>query len=477
MKLYNILAATALICSSCASSEPVDATVNQEGEIVEGSITCDGKAVEDVLVTDGYNFVKSDKRGKFLLTLTDKAKFVSIVTPSGYVADFSDGVPNFYLEVEDDLESYDFELQEWGQKESYSLITIGDIQYASQAHLDKFDNDVLPEIKKDVEQDYLSQGVEPVLITLGDITWDNSSLYGEYLENVATIPAPLYPVIGNHDHDKELKGDEATAHFYEESFGPTYYGFNLGDDYYIVLDNIIYDTQKAYDVALNQTQRDWLKSYLSYVPAGANVYVCMHSPIMYGYSDSAITGDYKEWIGLFDGYKLSVISGHTHILYNKETLPGIFEHNVGAACGAWWTAPIGKDGAPIGYQVFESKDNSDATWRYKSIGYDDDYQIKLYGPATLKEYPNSVIAYIWGEDAKWSIEGQFGDVEVAPKRVTMTNPDYEAHIADRESVPGFIAPTKSDAYFVFEIPAGSDAKEFKVTATDRFDRKYSATFE
>ena len=66
-----------------------------EARIVSGSVTCGKKKLSDVIVTDGKNFTKTHK-GKFKFEIDDNAEFVYIVTPSGYVADWSSGSPEFY---------------------------------------------------------------------------------------------------------------------------------------------------------------------------------------------------------------------------------------------------------------------------------------------------------------------------------------------------------------------------------------------
>ncbi len=470
---YLFLFLAAIICFAC--TEGTKSNNNGETIAIKGKISCNGAPLSDVLITDGYTFAKSNQKGEYSLKGSKDAQYVSVVTPAGYTTDYRDGVPNFYIEVSSSIESYDFDLIEWGSSDSYALITIGDIQYANQEHLDRFSDEVYPDIKKYVEEKYLINGVKPVLITLGDITWDNFKLYKEYVELISTMPAPFYPVIGNHDYDQYTQGDNGAAHVYNHFFGPTYYAFNLGKDYYIVLDNIVYDTQKKYEVTIDTTQQNWVKEYLKSVPKGSNVYLCMHSPVKVG--SSTIDKKFPEWIGIFDEYELSIISGHTHLLFNKETIPGVFEHNVGAACGSWWTSDIGRDGAPIGYQIFESSNNQPAEWRYKSVGYDDDFQIKLYGAGEVESQPNSVVAYIWAVDNDWNIKGWFDNVEVKAVRDTLTNPDYEAYLKETgEDVGSYKKPALMDSYFVFEVPTGAP-KTFRIEAIDKFGNKYEEALE
>ena len=70
-----------------------------EARVVSGSVTCGKKKLSDVIVTDGKNFTKTQK-GKFKFEIEDNAEFVYIVTPAGYAADWSSGVPAFCQRAE-----------------------------------------------------------------------------------------------------------------------------------------------------------------------------------------------------------------------------------------------------------------------------------------------------------------------------------------------------------------------------------------
>ena len=67
---------------------------------VTGTVTSGEEKLEGVIVTDGKNFTQTKKNGKFAFDIADDAEFVYILTPSGYVADFSSGVPAFYQSAE-----------------------------------------------------------------------------------------------------------------------------------------------------------------------------------------------------------------------------------------------------------------------------------------------------------------------------------------------------------------------------------------
>lgn len=56
---------------------------------VTGEVMCDGKGLSKVVVTDGKSFTTTVDGGRFDFDIEDEADFVYIVTPSGYVADWS----------------------------------------------------------------------------------------------------------------------------------------------------------------------------------------------------------------------------------------------------------------------------------------------------------------------------------------------------------------------------------------------------
>ena len=62
--------------------------------------------VAGVMVTDGLNVVKTDKKGRFSLPGFEKTRFISITTPTGFETQ------QFYLSTKENRKSYDFILTE-----------------------------------------------------------------------------------------------------------------------------------------------------------------------------------------------------------------------------------------------------------------------------------------------------------------------------------------------------------------------------
>ena len=98
----------------------MSAFVTAEARKVTGSVKCGENKLEGVIVTDGTNFTKTLKSGKFTFDIDDNAEFVFIITPAGYVADWSSGVPAFYKAAAG-VSRFDFQLTRTATSTSLNL--------------------------------------------------------------------------------------------------------------------------------------------------------------------------------------------------------------------------------------------------------------------------------------------------------------------------------------------------------------------
>lgn len=83
------------------------------------------KPLAGVMVTDGLNVVKTDKKGRFSLPGFEKTHFISITTPAGYETQ------QFYISTkEENRKSYDFLLTESKrtQEKEHSFVQITDTE-------------------------------------------------------------------------------------------------------------------------------------------------------------------------------------------------------------------------------------------------------------------------------------------------------------------------------------------------------------
>lgn len=430
------------------------------------------KPLKEVLVTDGFTFTVTDYQGHYSLELADKAEFIYLVTPKGYVADFSTGVPQFYQRLEPSKTVYNFNLKQMkGDPDHFVMITMADTQLDTDADVTRMNNETLPDLKETISN-YPEAQVAGII--LGDITWDVYKHNMTYKEFARQTGIPIYPVIGNHDFDKYIEPDEGVdfAHIYKKDFGPLYYAVQLGDVYYVVLNNMIYYGNKRYKVTLEiEDQMKWLELLLNCVlQQDKKVFIAMHAPLKPMPEYPLIPGGEKLKKMLMNKFHAGILSGHFHLNSNTDIGAGIMEHNLGAVCGTWWACGVCRDGAPNGYQVFEGK-GSEVTWYYKATGYDKNYQMTVYDKGRIMERPDAIVAKVWNWDEAWRVrwyeDGKFmGDMS----RFYSYDPDYLKYVNGRRAVEDY-EPVRTDHYFSAVPSVG--AKEVKIEVTDRFGNVYT----
>ena len=94
----------------CVLAALVAAAGIADARKVKGTVTSGEKFLEGVVVTDGSSFTATNFKGQYTLDVREDAEYVYVVTPAGYVADWSSGVPAFYQSV-DGKKKIDFDLQ------------------------------------------------------------------------------------------------------------------------------------------------------------------------------------------------------------------------------------------------------------------------------------------------------------------------------------------------------------------------------
>lgn len=311
---------------------------------IRGTVKCAGTPVSGVTVTDGHSFTESGADGTFTLDADDDALFISIVTPSGYLAPMEQDIPQFFRPYAASTKRYDFELRPWpATGEVYELLAIGDPQPKTAAHFDRLRTEIIPELQRATALGK-QRGTAQAALLLGDIVWDSPELFAGVREQFASLGIPVYGVIGNHDHDRNKYTDREATENYRNHFGPTYYAFDMGRTHYIVLDDIVYHGAKKYDEQIDSLQLAWAAEYARRLPAGSRVCVAMHAPAMKAWKGNQVMESAARLMDAFAGHELHFITGHTHVNSNYDIREGVVEHNVAQICGNLWYDPINKDG-------------------------------------------------------------------------------------------------------------------------------------
>ena len=461
-KIILTIMAMAAICSAADARKVT-------GQVVSGKEKLSG-----VVVSDGENFTKTKKNGKFVLDIKDDAEFVYIVTPAGYAADWSTGVPAFYQEAAG-KDTFVFDLLKTDDSGDYSIIAVSDPQTRTKKHFSKFSAQPMAELAETAGN--LDGAVAGII--LGDICWDSLELLEDYKNEIVRTGVPFYPVVGNHDHEMQVQGDLETSAKYRKAMGPENYAFFLGKDVVIILDNIIYDTQKKYEEGYAPHVLAWVKGLMNYVPKDADLYIAQHGTSFRWFDlEKPWEVAYQELVDLVRGHKVTFISGHTHICNNMNYEENIVEHNVAAICAAWWDTYYCTDGSPSGYKVYECKDGN-IEWYYKSLGKDKDYQVEFFMPGETPLAPECVVANVWDWDSEWKVEWfqdgkPMGELDpsfnLSPNYIKDINRAFKG-----KKIPGYKEPRLNWHYFA-AAPA-KDAKEVKIVVTSRFGKQWECTVD
>ena len=436
-------------------------------EKVSGIIKGDGQPLGEVIVTDGYTFCVTDTNGRYEMDLHQGAEFVYIVTPKGYVADYSTGVPQFYQRITEGQQEYHFDLLPMkGNADEFAMIVMADTQLDTDHDVKRMMEELLPDVKQTVAT-YPDK--QMAAMVLGDLTWDVYKYNLTFKDFARQAGIPFYPVIGNHDFDKYLTPAEGAdyAQMYKQDFGPLYYAVQLGDVYFIALNDMEYYGNKRYKTTLELSdQMNWLSLLLKCVlQQDKQVYLAMHAPVKPSADSPMISGGEKLKNMLINKFHATILSGHYHLNTNSDLGGGLWEHNIGSACGTWWTSDVCRDGTPNGYRVYVGE-GSQVEQYYKATGKDKDYQMKVYQPGRIMDRPDEVVVNVWNWDPMWQVVWyEDGKYQGAMNQFYSYNPEYLEWLNGRRAVADY-APVRTNYYF--SAKPSDKAKEIRVEVTDRY---------
>ncbi len=421
-----------------------------------------GKGIEGVAVTDGYTFTLTDKNGVYQMVADTNALSVYYTTPAEYeINQDSTGIPVFYSTEPLDFTKVnrnDFQLKKLpAVEEDFTLIVVGDPQVKELAHVERYINETVKDIRTTVNAGMADGTIKNVYaITLGDVTFDSIDLWDPMRKSMSDVELSndqklaFFNCIGNHDHSAFYPTDVTATIPYVNTFGPVDYSFDRGNVHIVVMDNVICtehkveheevpdDCQWSYYGGITDAQMEWLKQDLANVKDKENkmVVFCAHIP----FRGNNKFDNHNNVLNLLTEFEQAhLMIGHTHYSQNyihenfvcKGGLP-VYEHIHNSACGSWWRSNSDVVGAPNSYNVYDVKGTRITEWYTKGVGHDADFQIRVYdgnqeytgkkgyvftwdkggvtprkgvkgpGNPTLK---NCLVAQIWDDDnTYWKVE-------------------------------------------------------------------------
>lgn len=409
-----------------------------------------------IYVSNQTDIVATDDQGRYRLPVTDDTTLF-VIKPRNWMTPVDEEfqLPRFYythkpngspeskypgVEPTGPLPaSVDFALSKRAEPDTFRAVFFGDTQARNEKELEYMAHDVIRELIG-VDADF---GV-----TLGDIVFDNLSIFDQHNRTVALIGIPWYNVIGNHDLNFDAPNDTLSDETFERVFGPNYYSFDHGPVHFVVLDNIywrIKDGKGGYEGQFGDTQLAWLEKDLALVPEEKLVVLTMHIPV-------TRCNDREALYRLIEDrpYTLSV-SAHTHtqehvFLGEKDGWHGAKPHHHivhVTVCGSWWQgAPdergiphaTMRDGAPNGYSIV-TFDGHTAKFTFKAASRPAAYQMNIYAPYTVRPgaaAETEVLANIFGGSERSTVEMRLGDGEWIPMEKVIRLDPYKVAIREQE---------------------------------------------
>lgn len=461
---------TLLVISAISYAQNI---VIEPGKNLVGIVNDGHKGVEGVVVSDGYTVTTTNKDGVYQLERNEKAKFVFISTPSNYEIPVEGRLPVQHKRINQELKTVyaNFQISKAKSENNFTLVAISDPQPSHGWEADRFRNETVEDINALIKSYH--QNTPTIGIVVGDLVWDAPKLYPTMVDKFNDLHFTILPVIGNHDHDQNVKNDDYKAsHNFEKYFGPTYYSYNKGQCHFVVLDDMIYGDRKNYVNEITLEQLEWLKQDLSHVDKNKLIILGVHVPTTY---KGKTLNNTKELYDILEGYKVVIISGHTHDGETTFVNENIVEYNLHAAFGSGWVGDIGRSGVPNGYGVFEIKGNKLENYYYKSTNLDKELQMKLYPLNSWKSKADCMIANIWNWDEKWTVEVyENGKKMEGVNKYTDFDPyAYEyMHGPKKPKHRPSTEPKKTHKLFSYK-PSSKDAI-IKFVAKDEFNNEYSS---
>jgi hypothetical protein len=510
--LIFMISVTALIANSSAFTQnTIKGTVfedsNRNLKFNPGE-----KGVEGILVSNQIEVVTTDADGKYTLPISEKM-IIFITKPAGYELPLNEVyLPQFYY-IHDQKGSpamqypgisttgplpveINFPIFQVQKSDTFTAVIFSDPQPRSDQELSYIRDDVISEL--------IGTGAK-FGITLGDILYDDLSLFERYNKIVAQIGIPFFNVPGNHDMNYDAVDDVHSLETFKKNFGPPYYAFQYGKVHFIVLDNVEYQGENKkgnYIGRIGAKQLQWLANQLQYIPEDHLIVLNMHIPFhtFIGSHPTVRVANREKIFSLIQNRKhLLALAGHMHMIEHQylgkendwnSTKP-LHQIICGAVSGSWWSGPPDvrgipiadqRDGVPNGYHVIRFEGNSFRE-RYKAAQYDQSYQLRISQPSDMvnKDSLNTmrIVVNVFNGSEKTRVTCTIDDTSpIKMNQETMIDPYIESiHTNYPEYYLDWIKPRLSNHIWTMSLPSDLNFGIHKITvqAINQYGNYYQTT--
>lgn len=466
--------------------------------------------VANVLVSNQNDVTISDENGKYEITSSEET-VIFITKPNGYKVPLNRlNIPQFYyihqpggspeqkykgIDPTGNLpSSLDFPLHKYTEKDSFSVVLFADPQPRSLEEIHYIRDDVVAELV----------GYPAAFgVALGDVMFDDLSLYDAYKEVIAKIGFPFYYVAGNHDINFDSSDDTHALETFKSHFGPPYYSFDYGKVHFVVLDDVEWknegEEEAHYIGKIGEKQLRWLENDIQYVPGEYLVVLMMHIPLNALISEHEAI-NVKDCDELFQILKnrdhVLALAGHMHIMEHQYLTSDIgwqgknpFHHiTLATVSGTWWNGPEDergipiadqRDGVPNGYHIMTFNGNR-YTEQFKAAGKDASYQLRITFPnGTLNREQLSdslIIVNVFNGGEKSVVEYRIDNGEYKSlERQIRTDPYFVSLLSThKDKYPDWIESHISNHIWTGNFPDGLEpgVHSLEVRTVDQYGKIY-----
>ncbi|WP_267424276.1 calcineurin-like phosphoesterase family protein [Methylobacterium sp. GC_Met_2] len=344
-----------------------------------------------VLVSNGREIARTDDQGRYRLPMPgDGAVFV--IKPPGYALPRdADNVPRHsYIHQPDGTPasvglryrgvaptgplpaSIDFTLTRVDEPADFDVVLFTDPQPESRFELDHVRDTAIAR----------AMAIPAAFgMTMGDVLFDDLSLYGRSNRIVGRIGLPWYSLPGNHDLNMQSPDARYSRETWKRVFGAPTYAFRHGRAWFVMLDNVewlgppVPVGANTYRGRIGERSLTFLRNLLAEIPRDDLIVLAMHIPLVTDTTPDdphGITTDRAELLDLLAGRKVLSLAGHTHTTEHHYPAQGHHHHVLTAVSGSWWSGPDtrtgipsadSRDGTPNGFHLLSVR-GTDYTTRY-----------------------------------------------------------------------------------------------------------------
>ncbi len=463
---------------------------DKEGMTVKGIVinSVTKEPIEGIIISDGRLFTTTAEDGIYYLpTDLSTQRCVFAILPSEYEVPVNgSNCFNAWKPImgSKDVYTLNFSLTPRESAcDNYQVLFVGDPQIKTNDNSIQSYDYVIEGVTK-----YAASANVPVYaVNLGDIVWDDMSLFGTAKRSIARAGVAHFNVPGNHDHYQSAANEYDAIADYIKAFGPNNYSVNIGKIHYIFLDTVAWamdETNKdKYASGLDEEALTFLENDLKYVSKDTPLHICCHTS-MSKTNEIWSTNRYnfERFDDLIAGYDVQIWYGHYHINYmysytdadlssGKSKAKSMESHMIVRCTGTLkMNGELSPDGIPRGFVVADVK-GKDVTWKYEAVAEYENEQLFVYTPAETGE--NYLYANVFLYDNKWGkVEWWENGVKVCDmEAIVGIDPMYAKLYRENGNIG--MVPADTDNSHLFRCIPSPGVTSGEVRITDRFGNLYT----